>query len=352
MGKGDFAEFRVDVEKQESVEESLAILDEKVKDVYGVLDTLAEEVGDKDFDMTWMGLAAKIMQRNRIEDEQCVALQERLTADGMRSCILKGQGVTSIYGEHLHGLRQPGDIDVWVQDKSIDELVEYVKKYGVRYKATAAHVECGLFKGTDVELHAVPAFMRCFWDDKRLREWFDENSIQITLASNLNVNTPTTEFNLVYMMVHMYHHVLFEGLGLRQLMDYYFVLNARNNDNVDDNLRKTLSSLGLIQFAKGMAWAIGYVFYNGSRLSPLTTYHSIEPNEKYGRLILEDVMAGGNFGHHNEKNNDLHGGTGVGRLLSGLKRNMKFFALGPWEVLCSPIWSTWHYFWSKKRGMK
>lgn len=51
MGKGDFAEFRVDVEKQESVEESLAILDEKVKDVYGVLDTLAEEVGDKDFEM-------------------------------------------------------------------------------------------------------------------------------------------------------------------------------------------------------------------------------------------------------------------------------------------------------------
>lgn len=51
MEKGDFAEFRVDVEKQESVEESLAILDEKVKDVYGVLDTLAEEVGDKDFEM-------------------------------------------------------------------------------------------------------------------------------------------------------------------------------------------------------------------------------------------------------------------------------------------------------------
>lgn len=51
MGKGDFAEFRVDIEKQESVEESLAILDEKVKDVYGVLDALAEEVGEKDFEM-------------------------------------------------------------------------------------------------------------------------------------------------------------------------------------------------------------------------------------------------------------------------------------------------------------
>ena len=49
--KGDFAEFRVDIEKQESVEESLAILDKKVKDVYGVLDVLSEKVGDKDFEM-------------------------------------------------------------------------------------------------------------------------------------------------------------------------------------------------------------------------------------------------------------------------------------------------------------
>lgn len=49
--KGDFAEFRVDIVTQKSVEESLVILDEKIKNVYEVLDTLAKEVGDKDFEM-------------------------------------------------------------------------------------------------------------------------------------------------------------------------------------------------------------------------------------------------------------------------------------------------------------
>lgn len=55
MEKGDFAEFRVDIEKQETVEESLAVLDEKIKDVFSVLYTLAEEVGDKDFEMACLG---------------------------------------------------------------------------------------------------------------------------------------------------------------------------------------------------------------------------------------------------------------------------------------------------------
>lgn len=53
--KGAFAEFRVDVVKQKSVEESLSILDEKVKNVYEVLDALAKEVGDKDFEMIYLG---------------------------------------------------------------------------------------------------------------------------------------------------------------------------------------------------------------------------------------------------------------------------------------------------------
>lgn len=43
--------------------------------------------------LTWMGMAAKIQQRNQIVDEQCIALQKRLAAEGFKSCVLKGQGV-------------------------------------------------------------------------------------------------------------------------------------------------------------------------------------------------------------------------------------------------------------------
>ena len=141
--------------------------------------------------------------------------------------ILKGQGVGQLYAEHLRGLRQSGDIDVWVQNKSIPELVEYVKGLGVGYTATAAHVECEMFDGTDVELHAEPAFFRSFRNDRKLKRWFQEVSSGSKFQVVSGFMVPSIEFNLVYMMVHMYHHVLFEGLGLRQFMDYYFVLRSQ-----------------------------------------------------------------------------------------------------------------------------
>lgn len=300
--------------------------------------------------LTWMGMAAKIQRKNETVDRQCVALQKRLAADGFKSCILKGQGVGQLYAEHLLGLRQSGDIDVWVQNKSIDELVDYVNESGVTYKATAAHVECDMLEETDVELHSEPAFLRCFWNNKKLRTWFHENKNQV-YKNELGIAVPTNVFNLVYMMVHMYHHVLFEGLGLRQVMDYYFVmkhdmdLNDRLHQERRISLRKTFQDLGILNFAEGMLWVIMQVF-SCDNLSI-----DLKPNEKVGRLLLDEIMTGGNFGHHDEKNKNLHGGTAVGRSLNGLKRNMKFFALGPWEVLCSPLWSTWHYFWRKRRGL-
>ena len=47
--------------------------------------------------LTWMGMAAKIQQRNEAVNRLCVDLQKRLSADGLRSCILKGQGNASLY---------------------------------------------------------------------------------------------------------------------------------------------------------------------------------------------------------------------------------------------------------------
>lgn len=368
--------------------------------------------------LTWMGMAAKIQQRNELVNRQCVELGERLKSEGYSYCILKGQGVASLY-HSLHSepsslslLRQSGDIDVWVQNRSIPELVEYVKGLGVGYKATAAHVECELFDGTDVELHAEPAFFRSFWNDRKLKRWFQEVSGSTSSPTGgsrfqevSGFNVPSVEFNLVYMMVHMYHHVLFEGLGLRQLMDYYFVLRqfqeisngfrvsdgdltktektaaasaeSHNESLANDcsaeivselpssadqssaplsgsadtsaknikNILSTIDSLGMMRFAQGIMWIMKEVFALEGR------YLICEANEKYGRLILDDVLQGGNFGHHNEKNNGLHGGTAVGRSLNGLKRNMKFFALCPWEILSSPVWSIWHYWWRKRNGI-
>lgn len=267
----------------------------------------------------------------------------------MDACILKGQSVAKLYitssqptpnGEgvsnDLSMLRQSGDIDVWISNKNIEELVEYVKETGVENKATAAHVSYER-EGVEIELHTTPSFLRCFWNDRKLKKWFCE------------VNPTSPEFNLVYMMVHMYHHMLFEGLGLRQIMDYFFVLKALSTSTLRGEsiikTKETIRQFGMLRFAKGMMWIMKEVF------ALEDNYLIFEASERYGRLILDDVMQGGNFGHHDERNKRLHGGSAIGRSLCGLKRNMKFFALGPWEILSSLVWSIWHWWWRKRHGL-
>ena len=81
--------------------------------------------------LTWMGMAAKIQQRNEVVNRQCVELQAKLAADGIRSCIFKGQGVASLYDEHLRALRQSGDIDLYV-DCGRERTLEYLQGLGMK----------------------------------------------------------------------------------------------------------------------------------------------------------------------------------------------------------------------------
>ena len=54
---------------------------------------------------TWMGMAAKIQQRNEVVNQQCEEVQKMLAEKGFRSCIFKGQAVASLYHSSLSALR-------------------------------------------------------------------------------------------------------------------------------------------------------------------------------------------------------------------------------------------------------
>lgn len=147
--------------------------------------------------------------------------------------------------------------------------------------------------------------------------------------------------------MHIYHHVLFEGLGLRQVMDYYFSLTASSelSQISREFIVNSICSFGMGKFANGIMWIMKKVF-------ALEDESLIcKADESVGRLLLDEIMQGGNFGQYDEKIKGLHGGTAIGRSLCGLKRNMKFFMLGPWEVLSSPLWSLWHWWWRKRKGI-
>lgn len=108
--------------------------------------------------LKWMGMAAKIQQRNEVVNRQCVELQKRLSADGLRSCILKGQGVAQFYPEFVRSLRQPGDIDIWV-DGERNEIIKYISGLGIKTgNVDMKHWEVKFFDDTEVEVHFRPTW--------------------------------------------------------------------------------------------------------------------------------------------------------------------------------------------------
>lgn len=301
----------------------------------------------------WMSMAATIQKRNEIVNRQCAELQTKLKADELRSCILKGQSVAQLYAEHLHGLRQSGDIDIWIEGDR-DKALNYFKKLGAKVSFTSIkHAQVEVYEDTDVEVHSRPSWFYSPIHDRRWMKWVKKVKNE---QFNYDVNgiiAPTIEFNLVFLLIHIYRHLFEEGIGLRQIMDYFFVLTTRKNYNTltssakhlsnNEELSKILSSLGLMKFAGSLMFVMSEVFGLDKQLM------ICPPNEKDGRLLLEDIMIGGNFGKYDERNGKRKANR-IARGFATMKRNMRYISAYPSEILWAPAWKMWHWCWRKKHG--
>ena len=177
--------------------------------------------------MTWMGKAQQIRKQNMKMNAEAGKLFSMLREDGLRCCILKGQGNALMYPNAYS--RNPGDIDVWV-NASREQITEYAKKHfmigdDIRYH----HLETTL-DGVPVELHFFPGIMNNPIYNARLQKWFKRNadlqcSNVVSLPDGIGeIAIPTTAFNVVYQLTHLYHHFFDEGIGMRQIIDYFLVV--------------------------------------------------------------------------------------------------------------------------------
>lgn len=181
----------------------------------------------RDVLMAWMAKAQQIRRLNMNVNGVAAKLYSMLKEDGLRCCILKGQGNALMYGNPY--LRNPGDVDVWV-NASREVIMEYGRRNfdledDIRYQ----HLETTM-DGVPVELHFMPCVMNNPIYNARLQKWFRRNAdLQCSNVVELpdgagEIAVPTTAFNVVYQLCHLYHHFFDEGIGMRQMVDYYYVL--------------------------------------------------------------------------------------------------------------------------------
>lgn len=192
---------------------------------------LPADVGmDKGLLFQWMAQNQTLRKANARLDKAAVEVAEWFGRKGFRTCVLKGQGNALLYPPGME--RTPGDIDIWVEggDKRV---ISFVRSISPHEKACYHHIEFPSYKGVEVEVHYRPSFLLCFWHNRKLQKYYErvkeeQFSHRVMLGAKGEIAIPTAEFNLIFQLTHIFSHLMNEGIGLRQLLDYFFLL--KNTD--------------------------------------------------------------------------------------------------------------------------
>lgn len=253
--------------------------------------------------LDWMHYASKIVQHNERLERLYGSLTAELAADGIHACIFKGQTLTKTWPEPLRPFRQCGDIDVWttcgypatiawarVREKDVRITPKHVSIHiGADKAFDSAIAEKELRSEEEVELHFSPASLAAgeaspMWQfcEAHIADWqYDEVGQYFY---------PTVAFDRVYLLHHAFRHFLRIGIGIRHIVDLYFLCRVPMTMEEREELGQMMDRLRIRQFASGVMW----VLHTQLGLERASLW--CRPDEKEGRMLLEQVMRTGNFG--------------------------------------------------------
>lgn len=307
----------------------------------------AEQRPPRNVLLNWYGQTEFIKVNNRRLNKKAASLTKYFAQLGVRSTVLKGQGVAQSYPEPL--MRVPGDIDLWVEGGRRKVLCLLKGQYKIG-EVVYHHADFSISEKVEVEVHFRPSWSFNYFRNRRWQFFFAEMAdIQFVHRVKLpekvgEIATPTGSFNCVYLLMHIYRHLFDEGIGLRQLLDYYYSLRQSYSEAEKQTIRRNLSYLGLSKFASAVMYVEQVVF-------GLEDHYLLVPiHESEGRFLLSEIMKAGNFGQYDERNRHSAAEGLWGKFCRKVWRNSRFVRHYPSEVLWSAPFKIWHFCWRKSHG--
>ena len=290
----------------------------------------------------WYMRTDKIRKLNETMNQNAVTVYNRFKQDGLRGCILKGQGVALLYPDPY--TRFPGDIDIWV-DAGREDIVKYVNSICPGQKLRYIHIDFPILKNTETEVHHTPSYMYAPWANRKLQKWFKKQAKeQFTHMACLpgcsnEICIPTLSFNRIFMLSHIYKHLFSEGIGLRQLMDYFFLLKCGFSETEKEECVAAIKRLGMFKFAGAVMFVLQKVFGLQDELC------IVRPNKKAGEFLLSEILISGNFGVNDKRYGQTTNESVAHRYFRLTRRNLHFISSYPSEAICEPFFRTWFFFW-------
>lgn len=312
--------------------------------ITGALTMAMEELTDKSMLpskpvlLQWVG-NSQIVEYNTIKMGNAGhVVVELLRENGFPCFILKGAAVGRYYPHPCS--RSSGDIDVWVNGGR-DQVYDFVKRHnpdGKLYDLTYHHVGLRNIQDIHVEIHIWPSFLSSPLRNRRLHEFCSLH--RPTMESDM----PSLDFDRVFILLHCYRHICGHGVGLRQIMDYFYVLRQGFSEEERLSAVRWIEALGMKRFARGMMWVLQAYF-------GLEEQYLLMPvDEKEGRFIMGEVMQTGNMGHSDTRNWGSTK-TPMSRFFHNLRRDYYLAMHYPHEALWQPFFSLWLYIWRFSKGL-
>ena len=305
---------------------------------------------------TWVTVANKIEQRNRYMFRMSVRVSDQFADFGFVPCVLKGQANAMMYPNP--GMRSSGDIDLWLKSNKVQNsrhwlgenrrrVLAYVRSVVKDAVACYHHVDFPVLDACPIEVHFTPSYLSNPFYNRRLQRWYGSYDAMTHVSHAwqekdkdgrlMTFPTPSLSFNRIYQLTHIQHHFFDEGIGLRQLIDYFYLLRQGFTEE------ERLHDVGLLrQF--GLVPIAGAVMYVLKEVLGLEDRFLLLPADaRRGKILLADMLKGGNFG----VNNHIGSRGMAGKYFAKTWRNLRVAWLFPGEALWEPVFRTWLFFWKK-----
>lgn len=242
----------------------------------------------------------KIYQSHALMNRKVAQIKQLMDAHGIRSVLLKGQGLALNYPNPLS--RQCGDIDLYVGDTYFLEAMNAIepdKKHDTGKYTYQKHFNANS-EGVEIEIHRIASRLPGRRADRCFREWTVENLEKSELRKvgigGTVINLPPVYFDAVFILNHAWHHFMTGGIGLRQLCDWCLYLHRFHKEIDTDILSRNLNDFGLLR--PWQIFASVAVQHLGLPADECPLYN--DDYDSKARKVMDVIWAEGNFGMHSE----------------------------------------------------
>lgn len=294
--------------------------------VFDVLkDVQIEEIKDKKPIFEAFGLSENIKQQNGVLNNELAWLVGETRRLGLDCLVVKGQTTGCLYPKPE--VRQSGDIDFLMKQPLEARKVFTDVDIPERLLEKDFSIE---HKGTTLELHTrLVDFGRKkhqrLWNELTCKEWEKYHYVKV---DGVKVRTLSPTMNAAYLFVHLFFHLIREGVSLRQFCDWAMLLHVCRDEIDRQQLLGFMQQMDMINAYK----AFGCILVDELGL-PEKEFPMVitEKDRRWKRIILNDIFRGGNFGKQNHKAKSAFGFK-METLRMASRNCLRYYRLAPSEM--------------------